>query len=87
MESMQHIEYNLLYKVNSPKDLKQLSLSELSQYCAELRQLSYSSMYVPQWGTIFEQAKPGISKASRIIPGAIQTAVRLENLNGDSEGT
>ena len=38
MESMQHIEYNLLYKVNSPKDLKQLSLPELSQYCAELRQ-------------------------------------------------
>ena len=38
MESLQHIEYDLLYKVNSPADLKQLSLSELPQYCRELRQ-------------------------------------------------
>jgi 1-deoxy-D-xylulose-5-phosphate synthase len=38
MESLQHIEYDLLYKVNSPNDLKQLSLSELPQYCRELRQ-------------------------------------------------
>ncbi|MBR5811457.1 MAG: 1-deoxy-D-xylulose-5-phosphate synthase [Alistipes sp.] len=38
MESLQHMEYDLLYKVNSPADLKQLSLSELPQYCRELRQ-------------------------------------------------
>ena len=38
MESLQHVEYDLLYKVNSPADLKQLSLSELPQYCRELRQ-------------------------------------------------
>ena len=35
---MEHIEYNLLYKVNSPSDLKQLSIDELPQYCRELRQ-------------------------------------------------
>ena len=35
---MEHIEYDLLYKVNSPADLKQLSLDELPQYCRELRQ-------------------------------------------------
>ena len=38
MESLQHIEYNLLYKVNSPKDLKKLSIAELNEYCRELRQ-------------------------------------------------
>ena len=37
MESLQHIEYDLLYKVNSPKDLKQLTLSQLTDYCRELR--------------------------------------------------
>ncbi len=31
------MQYNLLYKVNSPAELKQLSLSQLPQYCAELR--------------------------------------------------
>ncbi len=35
---MEHIEYNLLYKVNSPTDLKQLSIEQLPQYCRELRQ-------------------------------------------------
>ncbi len=35
---MEHIEYNLLYKVNSPADLKQLSIEQLPQYCRELRQ-------------------------------------------------
>ena len=35
---MEHIEYDLLYKVNSPADLKQLSLDELPRYCRELRQ-------------------------------------------------
>lgn len=35
---MEHIEYNLLYKVNSPSDLKQLSIEQLPQYCHELRQ-------------------------------------------------
>ena len=49
--------------------------------------LSYSSTSSPKGGNYFEQAKPGISKASRVFPGAIQTAVRLELLNGDSEGT
>ena len=38
MESLQHIEYDLLYKVNSPEDLKQLTLSQLTDYCRELRQ-------------------------------------------------
>ena len=35
---MTHIEYNYLYKINSPSDLRQLTLDELPQYCAELRQ-------------------------------------------------
>ena len=35
---MEHIEYDLLYKVNSPSDLKQLSLEQLPTYCRELRQ-------------------------------------------------
>ncbi len=35
---MEHIEYDLLYKVNSPHDLKQLSIEQLPQYCRELRQ-------------------------------------------------
>ena len=37
MDTMEQVTYNLLYKVNSPADLKQLSISELVQYCAELR--------------------------------------------------
>ena len=35
---MTHIEYNYLYKINSPSDLRQLTIDELPQYCAELRQ-------------------------------------------------
>ena len=35
---MEHIEYDLLYKVNSPSDLKQLPLEQLPAYCRELRQ-------------------------------------------------
>ncbi len=35
---MQHIDYDLLYKVNSPADLKRLAVSQLPQYCNELRQ-------------------------------------------------
>ena len=35
---MEHIEYDLLYKVTSPADLKRLSLEQLPQYCRELRQ-------------------------------------------------
>ena len=31
------IKYDLLYKVNSPADLKRLSMSQLPLYCAELR--------------------------------------------------
>ena len=38
METMQHIDYDLLYKVNSPADLKRLAISQLPQYCNELRQ-------------------------------------------------
>ena len=34
---LENITYELLYKVNSPQDLKQLSISQLPQYCAELR--------------------------------------------------
>ncbi len=37
MESLESIKYDLLYKVNSPADLKRLSTSQLPQYCAELR--------------------------------------------------
>ena len=35
---MEHIEYDLLYKVNSPADLKRLSIDQLPLYCRELRQ-------------------------------------------------
>ncbi|MBP3317858.1 MAG: 1-deoxy-D-xylulose-5-phosphate synthase [Alistipes sp.] len=35
---MEHIEYDLLYKVNSPADLKKLSIEELKLYCREVRQ-------------------------------------------------
>ena len=35
---MEHVEYDLLYKVNSPADLKCLSIEQLPQYCSELRQ-------------------------------------------------
>ena len=35
---MTHIEYNYLYKVNSPSDLRQLTIDELPAYCRELRQ-------------------------------------------------
>ena len=35
---MTHIEYNYLYKVNSPSELRQLTLDELPLYCRELRQ-------------------------------------------------
>ena len=37
MNSMEQVTYDLLYKVNSPRDLKQLSTQQLVQYCAELR--------------------------------------------------
>ncbi|MBQ4532482.1 MAG: 1-deoxy-D-xylulose-5-phosphate synthase [Alistipes sp.] len=35
---MQHIDYDLLYRVNSPAELKRLAVSQLPQYCNELRQ-------------------------------------------------
>lgn len=38
METIQHIEYDLLHKVNSPADLKRLTISQLPKYCNELRQ-------------------------------------------------
>lgn len=38
MGSLQHIEYDLLLKVNSPADLKRLSKEDLPRYCQELRQ-------------------------------------------------
>ncbi len=38
MDSLEHIEYDLLYKVNSSAELKQLSVDELPRYCRELRQ-------------------------------------------------
>ena len=37
-DAMQHIEYELLYRVNSPADLKRLQIDELPRYCRELRQ-------------------------------------------------
>ena len=37
MNSIETIEYDLLYKVNSPADLKKLSVAQLPQYCRELR--------------------------------------------------
>ena len=38
MDVIEHIEYDLLYKVNSPADLKKLSIEELKLYCREVRQ-------------------------------------------------
>ena len=38
MDAIEHIEYDLLYKVNSPAELKQLSIEELKRYCREIRQ-------------------------------------------------
>lgn len=35
---MTHIEYKYLYKIDSPKDLRKLSIDELPAYCDELRQ-------------------------------------------------
>lgn len=35
---MDHIDYDLLYKVNSPSDLKRLAVAQLPRYCRELRQ-------------------------------------------------
>ncbi|MBQ9137337.1 MAG: 1-deoxy-D-xylulose-5-phosphate synthase [Alistipes sp.] len=35
---MTHIEYNYLYKVNTPADLRRLSIDELPLYCREVRQ-------------------------------------------------
>lgn len=37
MNSIETIEYDLLYKVNSPADLKKLTVAQLPQYCRELR--------------------------------------------------
>ena len=37
MDVMEQVTYDLLYKVNSPADLKNLSIAQLTQYCAELR--------------------------------------------------
>ena len=36
-DAMQHIEYDLLYRVNSPADLKRLQIDDLPRYCRELR--------------------------------------------------
>jgi len=35
---MTHIEYKYLYGINSPADLRKLTVEELPRYCAELRQ-------------------------------------------------
>lgn len=35
---MTHIEYKYLYKIDSPKELRELSIDELPLYCAEVRQ-------------------------------------------------
>lgn len=35
---MSHVEYKYLYEVETPADLKRLSIDELKLYCAELRQ-------------------------------------------------
>jgi 1-deoxy-D-xylulose-5-phosphate synthase len=35
---MTHIEYKYLYAVNSPEELRKLSVNELPRYCEELRQ-------------------------------------------------
>ena len=35
---MTHIEYNYLYKVNTPADLRKLTVDELPKYCDEVRQ-------------------------------------------------
>lgn len=37
MGSLEHKDYDLLLKVNSPADLKRLSVGELPRYCQELR--------------------------------------------------
>lgn len=37
MNSIENIEYDLIYKVNSPADLKRLTVAQLPRYCAELR--------------------------------------------------
>lgn len=37
MNSIENIEYDLIYKVSSPADLKQLTVAQLPRYCAELR--------------------------------------------------
>ena len=34
---LENIKYDLLYKVNSPEDLKKLTIAQLPLYCAELR--------------------------------------------------
>lgn len=38
MDVKQRIEYELLYRINSPADLKTLSVDELPRYCQEIRQ-------------------------------------------------
>ena len=38
MNQTQHTTYDLLKRVNSPADLKQLSIEELKVYCQQLRQ-------------------------------------------------
>ncbi len=35
---MTHIEYKYLYQINTPADLRKLSVNQLPDYCAELRQ-------------------------------------------------
>ena len=35
---MTKVEYKYLYSINSPADLRKLSIEELPQYCQELRQ-------------------------------------------------
>ena len=35
---MDHIDYDMLYKVDSPSDLKRLAVAQLPRYCRELRQ-------------------------------------------------
>ena len=54
---MEHIEYDLLYKVNSPADLKRLSIDELPQYCRELRQY------------IIEECSKGKFLCEELVPG------------------
>ena len=35
---MTHIEYKYLYQVNTPADLRQLTIDQLPDYCQEVRQ-------------------------------------------------